>query len=1825
MDYTTKWVKTLIMAITFIAVCIAPAAAFTGSGGGTAGDPYLITTPAQFAEMNNNLTAHYKLTADLNFSSYGPFEGIGSIDGTTPFSGSFDGGGHTIRNIELDVGSPTGTTYYTRGIFNIVSGSIRNVHVDKLHAEYTTTTGGTQRSAGALIGVIYTINGGTPIIIENNVLTNSVLIVTRSGFASNYGMGGIVGSVGYGETPGTSVTIQNCAAYNNKIQSKSMGATGLLVGLIRAPGITTDINNLLSYGSYAPVEGAGIIGWAGLSTALVTVDSVVSVANEVSSYGIGPSSMSYTTSTNVYRTDNNLIDCGFSTTSNAQHGTLVTRTATENQTWWSKTALFTFGDNAWAWDGDLKLPVPAAFAGKIGVDRIDFTTPGTYDLSGQTIYGVPTVTGPTGNYTINGHGATINNRIYTKSGAGVFLYPEFNNMTATDGIYLHCLAGIQGTAPDAGSVHLRLVDFSGTYVSFADSGAGASAAAGSGAAGGNATSRGIDVIRSTLTGDITYGSTGVGGAGGTGAVASGQFEDAYPSGRGGDGGYQMWYIVDSTIGGAITGGLNGHPGNGAAGTAGKGLSRGSSGNGGNGGDGGRGGDSGQKSLVVINSTTGNINTGGIENGANGGSAGRVSVGNYAHGRHNGVAGRGGNTGDMYVYIDGSTTGSILTKSPKAAGNGGGGAGFWRAFAGDFVLATPGANGGNGGNINVTIKNSFTGSIIIESVGSAGNGGTGGAGLESGSYQGGACSAGNGGNGGNGGNVTVTIDRVTSSGYINVGNSGSGGNGGKGGAGYTGGHGVDHYDVAGANGGDGGKGGTKTVTITNTKIANNYYQGNYMGRGGNGGAAGSNSGNNQGRAGYAGDSSDNIQIITNSEIPRIINTGMYPSGNSGCGNPKTGNVTILIKDMIGATRIDQNGAEAAPLATSIPGAFRITIDNVALNYNYALTSQDASSAPLAGDAYLTYKNCAIGNTITLKTGTAATDTAGTTSGTVYLTLENCDVTGQITLNSQNGRNTGDLHATYINSTIHTPPIYTTNAGNTDGDSGDIYVTYDGSHHATTSFTAITGNGPYNSGSFYFTVTNNSTLNNLPKITIGTPGSGYAAGIIQSNIDKSWIFNRDGNETTTYTANASDVKGTTYNNYINGPTSAQLGEFSEFLYIEPTAGTNILGDPWLAGNFWTNDNRTGYSDQWSGLCGAFYVPHSYGADNYPLLKMLEYQPTTRTVEIAESVSYDITTKDRGAYQIQKQWHTNVHSKGMLYLDEHTAVMAIEDEVLLMTNAGTPQPVTNTKGGTVLQAYLGKTAASVIDDHDAVIVFPYSGGNAKALWQSNTESGVTPPIYTAITSQHVGYILTIGTKTQLLIHNLSTGDFLGATEFTDTNLCANDAANTFVSYTPGQKAIKTYYWDAESNSIITTSMDVPTAVTNIREVLGQNTIVVTTTSNTYVYIIEANKKLTQQTISTSSMALTSPDGSINQYIGNYQNILYIFDTTGATVGTYAAGSRLQTASIARATGLWGVTGGLDNQIYFISKVGTSDWRMEQTIPIPHPITDSAISTNGEYAIVASDSRIYVFKLTEDPGDPKPGKNPTAELYLNGIVINTNGAPYKGKITINGEILNTDSAGKFVYMVTTGTAYTIMADGYATQYTATNVPYQTVAIKIQPDPYVTNIDYKAAWNPETQTIDLTYIDKTGRTNGVQWSIRNTATNEIVYEKTGKSGETLQYPVAEEHQYTNYVVSLSADRATSTGLHTPVKNTWTITPRGSGPINIPGLDDTGKNILFCGVLMVFGALFGVVHSTKGAVATALFAAALRYFELITIPWVVITIAAVIAILATLARGSGGE
>jgi hypothetical protein len=84
------------------------ASAFSGSGAGTEGDPYVITTPAQLLEINDSLHDYYDVGNDLDFTGINILEPIGNWDTWVQnypelcFSGVLDGNDYTISNLILN-------------------------------------------------------------------------------------------------------------------------------------------------------------------------------------------------------------------------------------------------------------------------------------------------------------------------------------------------------------------------------------------------------------------------------------------------------------------------------------------------------------------------------------------------------------------------------------------------------------------------------------------------------------------------------------------------------------------------------------------------------------------------------------------------------------------------------------------------------------------------------------------------------------------------------------------------------------------------------------------------------------------------------------------------------------------------------------------------------------------------------------------------------------------------------------------------------------------------------------------------------------------------------------------------------------------------------------------------------------------------------------------------------------------------------------------------------------------------------------------------------------------------------------------------------------------------------------------------------------------------------------------------------------------------------------------------------------------------------------------------------------------------------------------
>lgn len=157
------------------------AAAFSGSGSGTEGFPYIITTADQLNEVRNDLDAYYRLDADIDLgvSPYNEGQGWIAIGDSTlnPFTGVFDGDWHTIRNLFT-----TGGSYDYIGLFGVLGDPedlaepflVKNLLLEDVDV-------GSPWFSGGLAGLTFE---GT---VENCGVTGSV-----SGFSH---VGGLIGAV----------------------------------------------------------------------------------------------------------------------------------------------------------------------------------------------------------------------------------------------------------------------------------------------------------------------------------------------------------------------------------------------------------------------------------------------------------------------------------------------------------------------------------------------------------------------------------------------------------------------------------------------------------------------------------------------------------------------------------------------------------------------------------------------------------------------------------------------------------------------------------------------------------------------------------------------------------------------------------------------------------------------------------------------------------------------------------------------------------------------------------------------------------------------------------------------------------------------------------------------------------------------------------------------------------------------------------------------------------------------------------------------------------------------------------------------------------------------------------------------------------------------------------------------------------------------------------------------------------------------------------------------------------------------------------------------
>ena len=218
-------------------------------GDGTEDEPYVIVTAADLNAVRDNLSACYRLDADIDLSGveWTPVGAFHRLDDKIPvesdaFTGVFDGGSHTVSN--LTVNHPEDSAV---GLF----GCVRDAHIYNLTVDTATVDGGSM--AGAVVGYAYNSR------LTAVSLTGSNFVTGHNGESGNANrIGGMVGGA-------VNSLIDSCAARANIILPDLASEAGILCGgLERTSVINGYATGTLTAGNEC--YGLGAVSGSGLGS-----------------------------------------------------------------------------------------------------------------------------------------------------------------------------------------------------------------------------------------------------------------------------------------------------------------------------------------------------------------------------------------------------------------------------------------------------------------------------------------------------------------------------------------------------------------------------------------------------------------------------------------------------------------------------------------------------------------------------------------------------------------------------------------------------------------------------------------------------------------------------------------------------------------------------------------------------------------------------------------------------------------------------------------------------------------------------------------------------------------------------------------------------------------------------------------------------------------------------------------------------------------------------------------------------------------------------------------------------------------------------------------------------------------------------------------------------------------------------------------------------------------------------------------------------------------------------------------------------------------------
>ncbi|MDR0615730.1 MAG: hypothetical protein LBG29_02885 [Synergistaceae bacterium] len=226
-----KGMKKILTAVLAVAMALAlfTAGAFAEGGDGTAGDPLQIGTADELLEFasrvaGGNASLCALLTDDITVSDWADVMSIGrpasgTSDSTTPYAGTFDGGGHTL-SLTAKMEGTTAADASGIALFHTIAkdGVVRNINLDVdfrgnsyiggvAVRNYGTiervTVGGaiaTRGITGAYAGGIAAWNGNT--LIDDEYIAGRILYCVNKAEIYSYatGSGALAGKTPYGSS-----------------------------------------------------------------------------------------------------------------------------------------------------------------------------------------------------------------------------------------------------------------------------------------------------------------------------------------------------------------------------------------------------------------------------------------------------------------------------------------------------------------------------------------------------------------------------------------------------------------------------------------------------------------------------------------------------------------------------------------------------------------------------------------------------------------------------------------------------------------------------------------------------------------------------------------------------------------------------------------------------------------------------------------------------------------------------------------------------------------------------------------------------------------------------------------------------------------------------------------------------------------------------------------------------------------------------------------------------------------------------------------------------------------------------------------------------------------------------------------------------------------------------------------------------------------------------------------------------------------------------------------------------------------------------------------